>query len=333
MTHTAPVKQASTAWQLAPWLSGLALLGALIIVVLKVGELERFAELARAARPEWLLVALALQLATYACTASVWRSALAATGAPHSLRSLIPLSLAKVFTDQLLPSGGLSGTVLLAQGLERRGIGAEIAGQTLLVALVSFYSAYLIAALGAAAVLWLHDELNTALAAAAGVFVAMGAGTLAALALLRKRGAPPRWLNRLPGIAALFQRVAAAPSNLLRDKRVLATTVLLQLAVFALDALTFWVIFVALAQPVGLATAFASFMSASVAATIGPIPLGLGTFEGSSVALLHALGVDVETALAATLLLRGLTFWLPMLPGLWLARRELAQPGRVPTQR
>ena len=34
-------------------------------------------------------------------------------------------------------------------------------------------------------------------------------------------------------------------------------------------------------------------------------------------------GVSVEAALAATLLLRGLTFWLPMPPGLWLARREI----------
>ena len=73
----------------------------------------------------------------------VWRSSLAGAGAPYSLRSLIPLSLAKVFIDQLLPSGGLSGAVILVRGLARRGIDAAIAGQTLLVALVSFYSAYL----------------------------------------------------------------------------------------------------------------------------------------------------------------------------------------------
>jgi len=44
------------------------------------------------------------------------------------------------------------------------------------------------------------------------------------------------------------------------------------------------------------------------------------------------LGVEVEAALAATLLLRGLTFWLPMVPGLWLARREMAafQPETGP---
>jgi hypothetical protein len=40
--------------------------------------------------------------------------------------------------------------------------------------------------------------------------------------------------------------------------------------------------------------------------------------------MLSLLDAAIETALAATLLLRGLTFWLPTLPDLWLARREIA---------
>jgi hypothetical protein len=68
---------------------------------------------------------------------------------------------------------------------------------------------------------------------------------------------------------------------------------------------------------------------ASVAATIGPIPLGLGTFEGTCVAMLGLTGVPLEAALTATLLLRGLTFWLPMLPGLWIAHREVAQANKT----
>jgi len=62
-----------------------------------------------------------------------------------------------------------------------------------------------------------------------------------------------------------------------------------------------------------------------MAATIGPIPLGLGTFEAGAVGTLHFLGVSIEAALAGTLLLRGLTFWLPMLPGMWLVRREIGR--------
>ena len=42
--------------------------------------------------------------------------------------------------------------------------------------------------------------------------------------------------------------------------------------------------------------------------------------------MLTLLGIAIESALAATLLLRWLTFWIPMLPGLWLARLGLA-PG------
>jgi hypothetical protein len=51
----------------------------------------------------------------------------------------------------------------------------------------------------------------------------------------------------------------------------------------------------------------------------------LGTFEAACVGLLFLLGVAIETALAATLLLRGLTCWVPMMPGGWFARLELAQ--------
>jgi uncharacterized membrane protein YbhN (UPF0104 family) len=72
---------------------------------------------------------------------------------------------------------------------------------------------------------------------------------------------------------------------------------------------------------------FASFMIASVAATVGPTPLGLGTFESVCVATLTLVGVSLEAAPTATLLLRGLTFRLPMLPGLLIARRELRRDG------
>jgi uncharacterized membrane protein YbhN (UPF0104 family) len=61
-----------------------------------------------------------------------------------------------------------------------------------------------------------------------------------------------------------------------------------------------------------------------MAATIAPAPGGLGTFEAGSMAMLTLLCVPVESALAATLLLRGFTFWLPMLPRLRLARRGIS---------
>jgi glycosyltransferase 2 family protein len=65
-----------------------------------------------------------------------------------------------------------------------------------------------------------------------------------------------------------------------------------------------------------------------MAASLGLIPLGLGTFEATCVAMLRTFGVSLEAALTVTLLLRGFMLWLPMLPGLWLARRELSRKPR-----
>jgi uncharacterized protein (TIRG00374 family) len=120
-----------------------------------------------------------------------------------------------------------------------------------------------------------------------------------------------------------------APTHLLKSPGLIAETVVYQVAIFALDVLTLWLAFRAIGITAEPWVIFASFVIASVAATILPIPLGLGTFEAGSVGMLAALGVPLEAALTATLLLRGMTFWLPMVPGVWLARRELVGGATV----
>jgi uncharacterized membrane protein YbhN (UPF0104 family) len=78
----------------------------------------------------------------------------------------------------------------------------------------------------------------------------------------------------------------------------------------------------AVGQHISILAAFPSFVVASMVATFGLVPLGIGTFEATCIAMLKTLGVPLDAALAATLLLRGYTLWLPMLPGMLLARRE-----------
>jgi Mg2+-importing ATPase len=62
-------------------------------------------------------------------------------------------------------------------------------------------------------------------------------------------------------------------------------------------------------------------MISSLVRSMGFVPGGLGTFEAASVLTLRMTGATLSVALAATLLFRGLSFWLPMLPGLWYSRR------------
>jgi len=61
-------------------------------------------------------------------------------------------------------------------------------------------------------------------------------------------------------------------------------------------------------------------MVANLARTLSITPGGLGTFEAAAVLMLRLDGVSLAASLSAALLFRGLTFFLPMAPGLWFSR-------------
>jgi glycosyltransferase 2 family protein len=308
-----------------PWVFGLLTLAALILVVLHFGTIEQFTRLALAVRPEWFILACVAQAATYVSASLVWRQALRRSGYPRSLHALVPLGIAKLFADQVVPTGGISGAILVVKGLTRRGVPTSVAMAVLLVGLVAYFAAYLALVLASLAILWLHGRANATLFVVVAIFVAVVIAIPSGVLGLRlwANRLPTAWLRRLPGAALLLGAIAKAPTDLLRDPVLLAETVALEFAVFVFDALTLWLAFRALGDTPAIWVPFVSFIMASMAATLGPIPLGLGTFEAACVGMLSLLGVAIEAALAATLLLRGLTFWLPMAPGLWLANREI----------
>jgi uncharacterized protein (TIRG00374 family) len=315
----------SKGWRFSSWAFGLLALLTVILIVLHFGTIEEFTRLAAAANPCWFLVACAAQAATYLCAALVWRQALKFAGHPRPLRILVPLGIAKLFTDQVVPTSGVSGAILVARGLARRQVPMHVVMGTLLVGLVSYFAAYLVSAMTSLGILWLHNRANTALLFIVVIFVTIVVAIPSGVLWMKQWGhrIPVSWIKRLPGAAHLLRAIAEAPADLLLDPVLLGQTVVLEFAIFALDALTLWLVFRALGDDPAIWITFVSFVMASMFATLGPIPLGLGTFEAGCVGMLSLLGVAIETALAATVLLRGLTFWLPMIPGLWLARLEL----------
>lgn len=309
----------------SPWILGLLVLAAVLVVILRLGEMREFANLVRRARPQWLLLGLLLQAGTYVCAGGVWYLVLNRAGAYRRLIDVVPLGLAKLFADQAIPAGGIGGTLLVIRGMSRRGISPALTMAALLVGLQSFYGAYLLMVIASLVILAALHAIGPATVGAVAIFslVAIGIPTAVLLFRTRLRKSSSGFLWRIPGLASLRDAIVDAPSSLVRDPVLIGETLLLQLSVFLLDAATLYVMLFAIDTTAAPASVFASFIMASVAATIGPVPLGLGTFEAVSVAMLKLNGVPLEAALTGTLLLRGLTFWLPMLPGLWIARREL----------
>jgi hypothetical protein len=83
---------------------------------------------------------------------------LSQAGHPLSLCTLVPVGIAKVFTDEVLPSGGISGTMLVVHGLTGRRVPAGIAMPAMLVGMVSYDIAYLFVVLASGGVVWLQHR-------------------------------------------------------------------------------------------------------------------------------------------------------------------------------
>lgn len=305
------------------WFSGLLIAAALVAAVLHFGELEHFASLVQRARPIWLLVALALQASTYVAVATGWRLVVRSAGYDPPLVSLIRIAITKLFADQAVPTGGMSGNILLVDQLIALGIPRGVASAALIVTIVGYYAAFGACALVTLALLWVNHEASVALTVILTMFLGLALG-IPAIALWFGRAASGRLtshLHRIGWLARISETIAAAPRPLLRNRGLLVRVAACNLAVFVADAATLWVCLHALGIGVAPWKAFIALIMACVVTTLGPIPMGLGSFEATATGILRLVGVQAEAAFAGTMLLRLFTLWLPLLPGLVLVRK------------
>jgi Mg2+-importing ATPase len=301
------------------WLVGVAALAAVVVVVTHISEPRDFVRLVERAEPWWLAVAFGVQAATYVALAQVWRAVARVARQRLPLGTAVRIALAKLFVDQTLPSVGISGGVLLASALGRRGMTQRTVSATIVVDLASYYFAYAASLAIAIAIAGAAGHVGPMVIASALVFVAIAIGiALAIIALSRTT----RRMPNLPGVRRAKRWLATADRRLTGDVRLLARAAAWQAAIVALDGATTWTLLRAVGVDAPVAGVFASFMIASLARTLSIVPAGLGVFEGIAVITLHGLGIPVAAALSATLLFRGLSYWLPMIPG-FIASRGL----------
>ncbi|NTU93346.1 MAG: flippase-like domain-containing protein [Chlorobiaceae bacterium] len=309
--------------------AGIILLSALMYAVTHFGEFARFVILVRSIEPSWLFLALLLQSGTYFMPAMVWFRTLRSEGIRYQLRQLVPLAVAKLFTDKAIPSGGISGIAFVFTALRQRKISAEVCMRVMLIDILSYYTAYLLVATGALLVLWLHHDIRKWMVVVGAMFVAVALFIPAAVLFLKQLGTNdrlPAWIVRIPRVASILDIWSGVPQSKGQKPKLnpllFIEATIYQTTVFILDSATLWAMLQALGEPVSLVLAFPCLVFASMVAMLSPIPLGLGTFEAACVGLLIMFKVRVETALTATLLLRGFTLWLPMLPGLIVTRMK-----------
>jgi glycosyltransferase 2 family protein len=329
-TREAPPEQAQgeqpslfSTWR--GWLLAALLVGGVVVAALHWADVKQFGKLVEEAKPIWLLAAAGLQLATYVGLAAQWWVALKRGCSEESPASLLRLTFAKHFADQVVPTAGMSGNVLLVDRLVNLGVPRNIAVAALLLEILAYYFSYAAGALWLLVVLWWKSRMSPLLAGAVLAFLVVAAAIPSAVLWLHRRGQGriPRWIARWGKARHFFELVGEAPRDLVRDPWLILVVTGLNLAVFVADALTMQCCLLALGVHAPLSAGYVAFMLASIAVILGPVPMGLGSFEAVSIAMLRLFGVPFEAALSATLLFRGFTLWLPLVPGGILLRHEM----------
>jgi uncharacterized protein (TIRG00374 family) len=320
---TRPTEGFFSSWR--GWLLAGLLVAGLVVAVLHWADVKQFGKLLTEAQPLWLGAAVLLQLATYVGLAAQWWLVLRKGETPEAPVDLFRLTLAKHFADQVVPTAGVSGNVLLVDRLVHLGVPRGNAVAALLLQVIAYYLSYALGALWVLVVLWWKSRMSALLTGAVLLFLVVAAGIPALTLWLHRRGQErlPGWLAKWSKARNFFKMVGEAPRDLVRDRGLIASLTGLNLAVFVADAGTMQACIRALGVHAPLSAGYVAFMFASIAVILGPIPMGLGSFEAVSIAMLRLFGVPFEAALSATLLFRGFTLWLPLIPGGILLRHEL----------
>ena len=317
------VSDAASNWR--SWLLALLLIAGVVVAVLHWGDVKKFAALVAHAKPLWLLAAVAAQLLTYVALAVEWALVLRAGKCRAPFGKLLGLTVGKHFADQMVPTAGMSGNVVVVDRLQSIGASKPVALATLIMTIVAYYASYGVASLIALVLLWWHGHTSWVILGLISASLALSAAVPALALWHHRKGAKaiPAWLRRIRTVCELFEMIKEAPTGIVRDLPLIGKLTLLNGAVFALDGLTMQLCLFALGLSVPFSAAFTAFIMASIVVTLGPIPMGLGSFEAVSIGMLRAMGVPFEAALSATLLFRGYTLWVPLIPGMFAARRQL----------
>jgi len=303
------------------WLFGATVLGLVVYLVVHFSTAEAFVSLLQHSRPSWLLLALAMQVATYGAEGAMWQAAAKAGHHEISSRSTYCMSVAKLAVDQAIPVGGVGGNILFVQGLEREGVPLETALAAVVTTTFSYYVCY---ALCLSLALMLGVGHKHTMVIDIGSVLILLSFALAIVVLLQPGaapGSPAARIAHLPILRWVLVPLQRGDVTVARSSSLLLRSTIWQLVIVCLDSGTLWACLRAVDTLAPIDSVFVAFMFTSILETLNISANGVGTFEAVAVLMLRSFGIPTAAALSATLLFRGVSLALPMIPGVLYMRR------------
>jgi uncharacterized membrane protein YbhN (UPF0104 family) len=274
----------------------------------------------------WIAIGVAFETLSFAGYVILFRAVFVDEGGRIRWRESYEITMAGLVATRLFAAAGAGGIALTAWALRRAGMEPRLVACRMVAFMVLLYVIY------AASLLLDGIGLASGLFPGGGSFAitvvpAIVAAALFAIAIamamlpgdIERRlgrwqtgsGRGKRWLAHAVTAPALAASGVRTAIDLIRtrDPRLLGA-----LAWWGFDMCVLWAMFHAFGKP----PPFTVIWMAYFVGTLGnllPLPGGLGGVEGGMIGALAAFGVSVDLAVLAVLSYRGISFWLPTLPG------------------
>jgi hypothetical protein len=322
---------------------------AIIFILARTAELSSIVETIRQADWRFVLIALLLIIAWVGNTSLSFLVIYRAMGMEERYIHLALTVSAANFVNIVAPSGGVGGIAVLISEAKRKGISQARVTVAGAVVVLLDYIAFLAVLAGGLIVLIRRSTLsNTELGASIlmvilvlviGSFLYLGMRSASALGKTLEKMAHLANRVMFPFLhreyfaeyhAYEFAHDAAEGlHHLRRNPKSLVVPAILALSGKLLLVLIFLVVFLAYKVPFSPGTIIAGWSLSYLFTIISPTPGGMGVVEGLLPLSLTTLNVSLGAATVIMLTYRGVTFWLPLLFGMfafrWLVREEEAR--------
>jgi putative heme transporter len=274
----------------------------------------------------WVGVGVAFELASFAGYIVLFRAVFVRGHRRIGWRESYEITMAGLVATRLFAAAGAGGVALTAWALRRSGMEPRLVACRMVAFMVLLYAVYaaslLIDGIGLGSGLFPGGG-SFAITFLPAIIAAVLIAIAAAVALLpgdleRQLGAwtagygrRSRWLRRAatgPALAASGIRTAIAVLRS-RDPGALGA-----LAWWGFDISVLWAMFHAFGSPPPFTVIWMAYF-VGMLGNLLPLPGGLGGVEGGMIGAFAAFGVDFNLAVLAVLSYRGISFWLPTLPG------------------
>jgi uncharacterized membrane protein YbhN (UPF0104 family) len=274
----------------------------------------------------WIAVGVLLELLSFAGYVLLFRSVFVRGQERIGWKESYEITMAGLVATRLFAAAGAGGVALTAWALRRSGMSPRLVACRMVAFMVLLYTIFaatlLIDGVGLGSGLFpgggsFAITFVPAIVAAI-LFAAVGAMALLPGDLERRLGG---WAGGSGRVARAMARVAAVPALAASGVRTAIELIrardaglLGAAAWWGFDAAVLWSMFHAF----GPAPPFTVILMAYFVGMIGnllPLPGGLGGVEGGMIGALAAFGVELHLAVLAVLAYRGISFWLPTLPG------------------